>query len=143
MDGAQVELSERARQTKLYKTPFVPHLHADINDQGHLELSPVLKLNSTSKKINSFLWKKLRDCKINDEWVWLNNSYRPVAPIPPQFKPYFNNEKPLVYKEKDAIDFLREDFNQLLAEPSFRPSERLKLVEVHDNPDVSYAGRGL
>ncbi|MEK7788534.1 MAG: SNF2-related protein, partial [Planctomycetota bacterium] len=138
MDDAQVELSERARQTKLYKTPFVPHLHADINDQGHLELSPVLKLNSASKKEQFLPVEKLRDCKINDEWIWLNNSYRPVAPIPPQFKPYFNNEKPLVYKEKDAIDFLREDFNQLLAEPSFRPSERLKLVEVHDNPDVSY-----
>ena len=138
MDGAQVELSERARQAKLYKTPFVPHLHADINDQGHLELSPTLKLNSTSKKGQFLPVEKLRDCKINDEWIWLNNSYRPVAPIPPQFKPYFNNEKPLVYKEKDAINFLKEDFNQLLAEPSFRPSERLKLVEVHDNPDVSY-----
>ena len=40
MNSAQVELSERARQTKLYKTPFIPYLHADINDQGHLELSP-------------------------------------------------------------------------------------------------------
>ena len=108
MDDAQVELSERARQTKLYKTPFVPHLHADINDQGHLELSPVLKLNNTSKKDQFLPVEKLRDCKINDEWIWLNNSYRPVAPIPPQFKPYFNNEKPLVYKEKDAIDFLRK-----------------------------------
>ena len=57
MDGAQVELSERARQTKLYKTPFIPYLNADINEQGHLELSPVLKLNSASKKSNSFLWK--------------------------------------------------------------------------------------
>ncbi len=137
IDGAHVELSERARQAKLYKTPFVPHLHADINDEGHLELSPVLKLNSTSKKEQFLPMKKLRDCKINDEWIWLNNSYRQVAPVPSQFKPYFNNEKPLVYKEKDAIDFLREDFNQLLAEPSFTPSERLKLVEVHDNPDVS------
>jgi len=135
--GTNVELSERVRQTKIYKTPFVPHLHADINDQGHLELSPALKLNSTSKKEQYLPVEKLCDCKINDEWIWLNNSYRPVAPVPPQFKPYFNNEKPLVYKEKDAIDFLRKDFNQLLAEPSFRPSERLKLVEVHTAPDVS------
>ncbi|MDO8140737.1 MAG: SWIM zinc finger family protein, partial [Candidatus Brocadiales bacterium] len=41
-DGAHVELSERARQTKIYKTPFVPYPHADINDQGHIELSPTL-----------------------------------------------------------------------------------------------------
>ncbi len=137
MDDAQVEFSVRAKQAKLYKTPFVPHLHADINDEGHLELSPTLKLNSASKKEQLLPMEKLRDCKINDEWLWLNNSYRPVAPVPPQFKPYFNREKPLVYKEKDAIDFLREDFNQLLAEPSFAPSERLKLVEVHDNPDIA------
>ncbi|MBI2472083.1 MAG: DEAD/DEAH box helicase [Planctomycetes bacterium] len=138
VDGDHVELSERARQTKIYKTPYLPHLHADINDQGHLELSPILKLNSTSKKDQVLPLEKLRDYKINDEWLWLNNSYRPVAHVPSAFKPYFNNEKPLVYKEKDAIDFLREDFNQLLAEPFFKPSERLKLVEVHDDPDVSH-----
>ncbi|HHT9121432.1 MAG TPA: DEAD/DEAH box helicase, partial [Candidatus Wunengus sp. YC63] len=136
--GTNVELSERARQTKIYKTPLVPHLHADINDQGHIELSPILKLKGANKKEQVFRPEQLHNYKISDEWTWLNNSYRPIAPIPHNFIPYFNNEKPLVYKEKDAVSFLKEDFNQLVFEPSFKPSERLKLAEVHDDPDVSY-----
>jgi len=133
-----VELSVRARRTKLYKTPLVPYLHADINDTGHIELFPVLRLKGSNKSNQTFLWKQLDENRISKQWVWLNNSYRPVAPIPCNFKPYFNNLKPLVYKEKDAVNFLKEDFNQLLIEPSFKPSERLKLVEIHDEPDVSH-----
>ncbi|NUO08745.1 MAG: DEAD/DEAH box helicase [Candidatus Brocadia sp.] len=137
--GNKVELSERARKVKLYKTPLVPYLHADINNDGHVELSPILKLKSSGKKEDqAFQWEQLAEHRISEEWVWLNNSYRPVVPIPFNLRPYFHKQKPLVYKEKDAIDFLKGDFNQLLNDPSFKPSERLEGVEVHDKPDVSH-----
>ncbi len=139
LPGNTVELSERARRTKIYKSPLVPYLHADINNDGHVELSPILKLKGSGKKEEqAFQWEQLADHRISDGWVWLNNSYRPVEPISFKLKPYFNKEKPLVYEEKAAIDFLKHDFNQLLNDFSFKPSERLKGVEIHDAPDVSH-----
>lgn len=137
--GNKVELSERARKVKLYKTPLVPYLHADINNDGHVELSPILKLKSSGKKeTQAFPWEQLAEHRISEEWVWLNNSYRPVESIPFNLKPYFHKQKPLVYKEKNAVDFLKGDFNQLLNDPSFKPSKRLEGIEVHDKPDVSH-----
>lgn len=137
--GNTVELSERARRTKLYKSPLVPYLHADINNDGHVELSPVLKLKGSGKKEEQAVrWEQLAENRIGEQWVWLNNSYRPIDPIPFTLKPYFHRQKPLVYKEKEAIDFLKYDFNLLLNDPSFKPSERLQCVEVHDKPDVSH-----
>lgn len=134
-----VEFSERARRTKLYKSPLVPYLHADINNDGHVELSPILKLKGAGKKdAQAFAWEQLGEHRIGEEWVWLNNSYRPIEPIPFHLKPYFNKEKPLVYGEKDALDFLKYDFNLLLNNSSFKPSERLKGVEVHESPDISH-----
>ena len=133
-----VELSERARRTKLYKSPLVPYLHADINNDGHVELSPILKLKGSNKKEDQSLqWEQLAGQRISEEWVWLNNSYRPIEPIPFNLKPYFNKQKPLVYKEKDVINFLKYDLSLLLNDSSFKPSERLQCVEVHDKPDVS------
>ncbi|MFN3533225.1 MAG: SNF2-related protein [Candidatus Brocadia sp.] len=134
-----VELSERARKAKLYKTPLVPYLHADINAEGHIELSPILQLKGSGKKeVQTFRWEQLAGHRISEGWVWFNNSYRPIEPIPFTLEPYFHKQKPLVYKEKDAIDFLKSDFNLLLNAPSFKPSERLKGVEIHDKLDVSH-----
>jgi superfamily II DNA or RNA helicase len=137
--GNNVEFSERARRTKLYKSPLVPYLHADINTEGHIELSPILKLKGSCKKEEQAIrWEQLAENRIGEEWVWLNNSYRPIEPIPSSLKPYFHKQKPLVYKEKDAIDFLKYDFNLLLNDSSFKPSERLKVAEVHNTLEVSH-----
>ena len=137
--GGNVELSERIRQTKLYKTPFVPYLHADINDEGHIELSPILKLKSSNKKENQTLrWEEFEKNRIGDQWIWHNNSYRPVEPISWNIKPYFKKEKPLVYREKDAVEFLKYDFNRLLSEASFKPSEQLQCIKVYGNPNISH-----
>ncbi len=133
-----IELSAQARRTKLYKTPLIPYLYANVNEQGNIELSPVLKLKGPNKNDQTFFWKQLEGNRINKQWVWLNNSYRPVASIPCNFKPYFNNIKPLIYKEKDAVNFIKEDFNRLLNESLFKPSERLLRVELHNNLNVSH-----
>ncbi|GAB61254.1 MAG: hypothetical protein DWB56_05865 [Candidatus Jettenia sp.] len=132
-----IELSERVIQAKLYKTPLIPHLHADVNEQGHIELSPILKMKGSGKKNQTFLWEQLRAQRINTQWIWHNNSYRHLAPIPHNLIPYFNNEKPLIYKGKEVVDFLKNDFRQLLLEHSFNPSDRLKRVELHRNPNIS------
>lgn len=133
-----VELSKSVYQTKLYKTPLVPHLHADVNDQGDIELTPVLKIKGSSKKNQTFPWEQLRGNKLGEGWIWHNNSYRPVAPIPWNFKPYFAHERPLVYKEKEVINFLKNNFNQLLTEPSFKPSERLGYAKLHDTINITH-----
>lgn len=137
--GNTVELSERARKVKLYKSPLVPYLHADINTEGHIELSPILKLKGSNKKDDqSVHWEQLAENRIGERWAWLNNSYRPIEPIPFTLKPYFNKQKPLVYKEKAAIDFLKNDLDSLLNDSCFKPSERLQGVEVHEKPDISH-----
>lgn len=134
-----VELSERARKVKLYKNPLVPYLHADINTEGHIELSPILKLKGSSKKDEQAVrWEEAAGNRIGEQWVWQNNAYRPIEPIPYTLKPYFNKQKPLVYKEKAAIDFLKHDLDPLLNDDSFKSSERLQSIEVHDSPDVSH-----
>ncbi|TVM03592.1 MAG: hypothetical protein CV087_04585 [Candidatus Brocadia sp. WS118] len=134
-----VELSEKARKVKLYKNPLVPYLHADINPEGHIELSPVLKPKGSGKKEKQAVrWEQLDGSRISEQWVWQNNSYRPIESIPHHLQPYFKKQKPLVYKEKAAIDFLRHDLDPLLNDASFKPSERLQCVEVHDSPDVSH-----
>lgn len=138
MQGSQVNLSERASRTKVYKTPLVPYLHADINDQGHVELSPLLKLKGSGKKEEQvFRWEQLAEDRIGERWLWHKNSYRPVDSIPYRLIPYFHHEKPLIYQGKDAIDFLKGDFNLLLAEPLFKPSERLKKTEVYTDLGIS------
>ncbi|MDR4508675.1 MAG: DEAD/DEAH box helicase [Candidatus Brocadiaceae bacterium] len=133
-----LELSERARKTKLYKTPLVPYLHADINTEGHVELSPVVKIKGSNKANQSFQWEQLAENRINHQWVWINNSYRPIEPIPRYLEPYFYKLKPLVYKEKGAVDFFKKELNQLLTEPAFKPSPKLQQVKVHDNLDISH-----
>jgi superfamily II DNA or RNA helicase len=138
MQVSQVNLSERASRTKVYKTPLVPYLHADINDQGHVELSPLLKLKGSGKKEEQvFRWEQLAENRIGERWIWHKNSYRPIEAIPYHLIPYFHREKPLVYQGKDAIDFLKGDFNLLLAEPLFKPSERLKETGVHTDLGIS------
>ncbi|OQZ01718.1 MAG: hypothetical protein B6D35_02410 [Candidatus Brocadia sp. UTAMX2] len=137
--GNTVELSEKARKVKLYKNPLVPYLHADINTEGHIELSPVLKPKSSGKKEGQAVrWEQLDGNRIGEQWVWQNNSYRPIESIPYPLKPYFNKQKPLVYKEKAAIDFLKLELEPLLNDASFQPSERLECVKVHDKPDMSH-----
>ncbi|OOP54917.1 MAG: hypothetical protein AYP45_17665 [Candidatus Brocadia carolinensis] len=134
-----VELSEKARKVKLYKNPLVPYLHADINPEGHIELSPILKQKGSGKKDKQAVrWEQLEGNRINEQWVWQNNAYRPIESIPYHLQPYFKKQKPLVYKEKAAIDFIRHDLDPLLNDASFEPSERLQCVEVHDSPDVSH-----
>jgi superfamily II DNA or RNA helicase len=133
-----IKLSDRVCRTKLYKTPLVPYLHADVNDQGHVELSPILKVKGSRKKNQVFPCEQLSTHRISEHWIWHNNSYRPVAPIPYHFRPYFNNEKPLIYKNKELVDFLKNDFNQLLAEPSFNPSEQLKGAKLHCDLNITH-----
>lgn len=138
IQGTQVILSERASWTRVYKIPLVPYLHADINDQGHVELSPLLKLRGSGKKEEQiFRWEQLAGNRIGERWIWHNNNYRPIDSIPCRLIPYFHYEKPLIYKGRDAVDFLRGDFNLLLAEPLFKPSDRLKETEVHTGLDLS------
>ncbi|HHT9130515.1 MAG TPA: DEAD/DEAH box helicase, partial [Candidatus Brocadiaceae bacterium] len=133
-----VELSERARQAKLDKTPLVPYLHADINDKGYVVLSPILKSKELEKENHSFRWERVAGNRLGEGWMWLNNTYRPLSPIPSFLKPYFNNEKPLIYKEKGAIDFFKNDFNLLLSESAFQPAERLRRLEIHHDLKVSH-----
>ncbi|MFO0795172.1 MAG: DEAD/DEAH box helicase [Candidatus Brocadiaceae bacterium] len=133
-----IEFSERIQKTKLHKTPLIPHLHAQINDQGHIELSPVLKTKGAQKKELVFSWEELKKHRIGKQWIWHNNTYRPIEPVPFTIQPYFNNEKPLVYKENEAVEFLRRDLSALLSEPLFKPSEQLRHAEVHDNPNVAH-----
>ncbi len=136
--GCNVELSARARQVKLNKTPLVPYLHADINNKGHVVLSPILKSKGMENENHTFQWERVAGNRLGEGWMWLNNTYRPLSPIPPFLKPYFNNEKPLVYKEISAINFLKNDFNLLLSESSFQPAERLRRLEIHHDPKVSH-----
>ncbi len=137
-ESSQINLSERASCTRIYKVPLVPYLHADINDQGHIELSPLLKLRGNGgKEEQIFRWEQLAGNRIGERWIWHNNNYRPIDSIPYRLIPYFNHEKPLIYKGKDTIDFLKGDFKLLFAEPLFKPSERLKEIEIHTNLDIS------
>ncbi len=139
MAGVDVQMTPRARQAKVYKTPLIPHLHADVNEEGHVELFPVLKpKSSTGKDEQSFHWTQLAGHKISENWIWHKNSYRPVASIPYQFKEYFASEKPLVYKGKDAVAFLRNNLGLLMQEPSFKPTERLMQIKVHADPGISH-----
>jgi hypothetical protein len=54
-----IELSVQARRTKLYKTTLVLYLHADINNHGCIELSPVLKLKGPNKNNQTFFANNL------------------------------------------------------------------------------------
>jgi len=135
---SNIEFSEIARRIRLYKTPLIPHLYAGINTDGHIELSPLLKTKNPKKENIVFPWNQIEQNRLGEDWIWLNNSYRPIDKIPKLFRPYFYNEKPLIYKEHDAVDFLKEDFNKLLNEPSFIPSEQLQLIEFYDEPDISF-----
>ncbi len=134
-----VQFSERAKKTKVYKMPLVPYLLADINPEGNVELTPVFQLKGTNKKEDTTLHPdQFAGCKINEHWVWHNNSYKPIESPSPELSPYFVKERPLVYQGRDAIEFLKRDFDVLVGEPSFKPSERLRCVEIHDDVDVSH-----
>ncbi|HJW87411.1 MAG TPA: DEAD/DEAH box helicase [Candidatus Brocadiaceae bacterium] len=134
-----VQFSERARKIKVYKTPFVPYLHADINAEGNVQLTPVFQLKGSNKKGDTTLHPdQFAGCKINDDWVWHNNSYKPIESLSPELSPYFTKERPLVYQGREAIEFIKRDLGILTAEPAFKPSERLMFVEIHDDVDVSH-----
>lgn len=70
LSGNTVELSERARKVRLHKNPLVPSLHADINPEGEIELSPVLKLKGSSKRdAQSVRWEELSGSRLGEQWV--------------------------------------------------------------------------
>ena len=95
--------------------PLVPYLHADINPEGNVELTPVFQLKGTNKKEDTTLHPdQFAGCKINENWVWHNNSYKPIESPSPELNPYFVKERPLVYQGRDAIEFLKRDFDVLV-----------------------------
>ncbi len=54
-----IELSAPVIRTNLYKITLVPYLHADINNPGCIELSPVSKLKGPNKNNQTFFAKNL------------------------------------------------------------------------------------
>jgi SNF2 family DNA or RNA helicase len=133
-----VEFSRQADKTRLYKTPLVPHLIADINKDGHIELTPVLRLKNSHKEEQTLLWKHIWENRLGEEWLWYNNGYKRIEPIPFHLKPYFYETKPLIYKNKEALHFLKHDFNALIDNPAFVPSEQLKGTHLYKDINVSH-----
>ena len=134
-----VQFSERAKKTKVYKTPIVPYLHADINAEGCVQLTPVFQLQGGNKNDDTTLhFEQIAGYKINDDWLWHNNSYKPIQYPSPELYPYFVKQRPLVYQGREAIKFIKRELGALVADPAFRPSASLQYVEIHDDVGVSH-----
>ncbi len=131
-----VEWSDKAAGVRLNKQLVTYELKADYDGDNRLMLTPGYSIKMHD---NTQVFMDLEQAKqhvINGRWFWYDNAYSTIEDMPETIKPYFDGDKPLVYKGTEIIDFFTYSMPAVEHEKRFKPSERVKTTHIISSPEI-------
>lgn len=132
-----VTFSESIYKIRFSKQKVFYQIKANYDEDDRLILSPGYLIKTEDKK-EIFLSKdNPKATALSNRWLWYNNTYFLMDKIPEAFKPYFQNEKPLVYSGSDIINFFIYSLPVLEETKGFIASEQVKNTHVLPTPKLT------
>ena len=129
-----VSFSGKAAKTGLIRHKVSHELIADYDEQGRLVLKPGYRIRDEQGKPVFIAQDDPGYARMNDRWLWANNTYIMLEQIPEEFAPFFHGEKPLVYAGTDIVDFFTYSMPALEHKKGFVPSERIQNTRILPEP---------
>ena len=131
-----VSFSEKAGKTGLIRHKVSHELFADYDEQGRLVLTPGYRIKDEQGKQTFVAQGDPGYARINDRWLWANNTFIMIEQIPEEFAPYFHGEKTLLYTGTDIVDFFTYSMPALEHKKGFVPSERIQNTRILPEPQL-------
>ena len=128
-----------AKHLVLRRRPIEPCLIADYDPEGRLVLAVRYALREGTRPTRWLTPEELDAGRCGSAWWWGSGGIYPIAPVSRRLQPYLAGERQLVYDGEAIPTFLETDYQRLIQEIAFRPSEAVRRTRLLPPPTVSAA----
>ncbi len=136
----EVDLSDAVRKIRFLRQKVSYELQAQYDEKGRLELTPGYRVTLENGRRVFLKHAEVKPSILAGRWLWYDNAFAMVGPVPEELAPFFDGRKPLVVQGTGIIDFFTYAMPALENTDGFEPSDEVRGTRILSGPRLRQLG---